>query len=106
MRAAALALSAAIILFCGAAASAAPPWDDHGHNISQNANQPQPQPDTGRHGPTPVGHCVNNPALLHQCTQAYNRCNSVRHRPPICTPNFNRCCAQVGVDTRLGQDSR
>jgi hypothetical protein len=92
MRAVALALSAAFILLCGAAASAAPPWDDHGHNISRNANQPVPVGDARPHAPTPVGRCVNDPALLRRCTAAYTRCSSHPQRTNICTVNFNRCC--------------
>jgi len=57
--------------------------------IAAGAHQPQPVPDARRHGPTPVGRCVNNPALLHRCTVAYNRCAAAQ---PNCTTYFNRCC--------------
>lgn len=98
MRTAALALSAAIALVCAASAFAVPqPIPDAPTAVTNHGavthNQPQPLPDVRRHGPAPVGRCVNDPALLHRCTEVYNRCTSVWHRRQICTNNFNRCCA-------------
>jgi len=101
MRTAVFVLSAAVALFCAAPALAGI------HVLHQTGGQPsashtpQPVPDAGRHGPTPVGRCVNDPVLLHRCTQAYNRCNSVRHRTNICTTDFNRCCMPPGFDSSV-----
>ena len=90
MRAAALALCAAIAVLYAAPAYA--PTGCHCQRSGSTSQTPQPTLDATPHAPTPVGRCVNDPALLHQCTQAYNRCSSVRHRTRICTTDFNRCC--------------
>jgi len=92
MRTAVIVLSAAIALFCATPALAGI------HIFHQNGGQPpanhvpQPTPDASRHGPTPVGRCVTDAAVLRRCTAAYNRCSSHPQRTNVCTVDFNRCC--------------
>ena len=43
--------------------------------------------------PPPIGKCDADPALRQQCTAAWDKCISVRHRGPVCQREWRKCCA-------------